>query len=188
MRSKVSLVKEITSILDNAKLVEHRSSRRTRVAENNMFVAERVNEQGYKCTYCFFGGDKDALLKRAASIQKGTPIKFKEWQNGNKTQKVMLFLKENKEALQLLYDIHYLMKTHKYDVQEACSILFKDKKKLPPYFRLGSKNGRCATPIYLFDTSGRFDYRNIEYFIGIARTLPKSYLEGIDVNDNDNSN
>lgn len=41
MRSKVSLVKEITSILDNAKLVEHRSSRRSRVAENNMFVAER---------------------------------------------------------------------------------------------------------------------------------------------------
>ena len=30
---------------------------------------------------------KEELLKRAASIQRGTPCKFKEWQNGNSTQK-----------------------------------------------------------------------------------------------------
>ena len=188
MKSKVSLKKEITSVLDNAKLVESRKARRSRVWETNMYVTERVNEHGCTCTYCFNGDIKEALLKRAASIQRETPMKFKEWQNGNRTQKVMLFLKENKEALQALSDIDYLMRTYNYDAQEACSVLFKDKKKLPSCFRLESKNKQSKAPIYRFDMGGYYGNRNIEYLIGIVRILPKSYLKGIDGNDDSNSN
>ncbi|MEB3373880.1 hypothetical protein SFC43_13530 [Bacteroides sp. CR5/BHMF/2] len=46
----------------------------------------------------------------------------------------MLFLKENKEALQALIDIDYLMRTYNYDVQKACGILFKDKRNCLPVF------------------------------------------------------
>ena len=100
----------------------------------------------------------------------------------------MLFLKESKEALQVLSDINYLMRNYNYDVQEACGILFKDKKKLPSCFRLDGKNGRSKTPVYRFDMSGYYGNRNIEYLIGIVRILPKSYLKGIDGVEGSNSN
>lgn len=188
MKGKVSLKKEITDILDNAKLVENRKSGHTQVSETDMYVTHRVNEQGYECTY-YFGGEssKEMLLKRAASLQREMPMKFKEWQNGNRTQNVMLFLKENKEALQALIDIDYLMRTYNYDVQKACGILFKDKKTLPSCFRLESKNKQSKAPLYSFDTGAYFGNRNIEYLIDIVRILPKSYLKEIedDVGSND---
>lgn len=182
MRSQMSLKKEVASILDTAVISESGKIRLTRyTADNhNMYVAERVNEYGYKCAYHFDGDYKEELLKRAASIQRGTPCKFKEWQNGSSTQKVMLFLKENKEVLQVLSDIDYLMRNYNYDAQEACGILFKDKKKLPSCFRLDGKNGRSKMPVYRFDMSGYCGNRNIEYLISIVRILPKSYLKGID--------
>lgn len=188
MRSKMSLKKEVASILDTAVISESGKVRHTRYgADNhNMYVAEIVNEYGYKCAYHFSGDYKEELLKRAASIQRGTPCKFKEWQNGNSTQKVMLFLKENKEVLQVLSDIGYLMRN--YNAQEACGILFKDKKKLPSCFRLDGKNGRSKTPVYRFNMSGYYGNRNIEYLIGIVRILPKSYLKGIDGSDDSNGN
>ena len=82
---------------------------------------------------------------------------------------------------------------HKLDVykrqaQEACGILFKDKKKLPSCFRLDGKNGRSKTPVYRFDMSDYYGNRNIEYLIGIVRILPKSYLKGIDGSDDSNGN
>lgn len=187
MKSKMPLKKEITDILDNGKLVENRKSGHTQFSETDMYVTHRVNEQGYECTYYFGESSKEMLLKRAASIQREMPMKFKEWQNGNRTQKVMLFLKENKEALQALIDIDYLMRTYNYDVQKACGILFKDKKKLPSCFRLDGKNGGSKTPIYRFDVGGYYGNRNIEYLIGIVRILPKSYLRGIDEVDDSNS-
>lgn len=178
------------NILDTAVIFGSVKVGRTRYTANNhdMYVAERVNEYGYKCAYHFEGDYKEALLKRAASIQRETPMKFKEWQNGNGTQKVMLFLKENKEALQALSDIDYLMRTYNYDAQEACSVLFKDKKKLPSCFRLESKNKQSKALIYRFDMVGYYGNRNIEYLIGIVRILPKSYLKEIGCNDNSNSN
>lgn len=180
----------MANILDTAIISGSGKVKHTRYTANNhdIYVAERVNEYGYKCTYRFEGDYKEELLKRAASIQRGTPCKFKEWQNGNSTQKVMLFLKENKEALQALIDIDYLMRTYNYDVQKACGILFKDKKKLPSCFRLDGKNGRSKTPVYRFDMSGYYGNRNIEYLIGIVRILPKSYLKGIDGAEVGNSN
>lgn len=190
MRSKMSLKKEVASILDTAVISESGKVRHTRYGANNhdIYVAERVNEHGHKCTYRFNGDYKEELLKRAASIQRGTPCKFKEWQNGNSTQKVMLFLKENKEVLQVLSDIGYLMRNYNYNAQEACGILFKDKKKLPSCFRLDGKNGCSKTPVYHFDMSGYYGNRNIEYLIGIVRILPKSYLKGIDGSDDSNGN
>lgn len=178
------------NILDTAVIFGSVKVGRTRYTANNhdMYVAERVNEYGYKCAYHFEGDYKEELLKRAASIQRGTPCKFKEWQNGNRTQKVMLFLKENKEVLQALSDIDYLMRTYNYDAQEACSVLFKDKKKLPSCFRLESKNKQSKALIYRFDMVGYYENRNIEYLIGVVRILPKSYLKGIDGNDDSNSN
>lgn len=188
MKGKVSLKKEIIGILDNAKLVENGKAKRTRVSETNMYVTHRVNEQGYECTYYFDESSKEMLLKRAASIQREMPIKFKEWQNGGRTQKVMLFLKENKEALQALIDIDYLMKTYNYDVQEACRVIFKDKKTLPSCFRLESKNKQSKAPIYSFDTGVYFGNRNIEYLIDIVRILPKSYLKEIEDDVDGDSN
>ena len=187
MKGKVSLKKEITDILDNGKLVENRKSGHTQVSETDMYVTHRVNEQGYECTYYFDESSKEMLLKRAASLQREMPMKFKEWQNGNRTQKVMLFLKENKETLQALIDIDYLMRTYNYDVQKACGILFKDKKKLPSCFRLESKNKQSKAPLYSFDTGAYFGNRNIEYLIDIVSILPKSYLKEIedDVGSND---
>ena len=187
MKRKMPLKKEITDILDNGKLVENRKSGHTQVSETDMYVTHRVNEQGYECTYYFDESSKEMLLKHAASIQRGTSCKFKEWQNGNSTQKVMLFLKENKEVLQVLSDIGYLMRNYNYDAQEACGILFKDKKKLPSCFRLDGKNGGSKTPIYRFDVGGYYGNRNIEYLIGIVRILPKSYLRGIDGGDDSNN-
>lgn len=187
MKRKMPLKKEITDILDNGKLVENRKSGHTQVSETDMYVTHRVNEQGYECTYYFDESSKEMLLKRAASIQREIPIKFKEWQNGNRTQKVMLLLKENKETLQALIDIDYLMRTYNYDVQKACGILFKDKKKLPSCFRLESKNKQSKAPLYSFDTGAYFGNRNIEYLIGIVRILPKSYLRGIDGGDDSNN-
>lgn len=185
----MSLKKEMANILDTAIISGSGKVKRTRYTANNhdIYVAERVNEYGYKCTYRFEGDYKEELLKRAASIQRGTPCKFKEWQNGNSTQKVMLFLKENKEVLQVLSDIGYLMRNYNYDAQEACGILFKDKKKLPSCFRLESKNKQSKVPLYSFDTGAYFGNRNIEYLIGIVRILPKSYLKEIedDVGSND---
>ena len=158
----MSLKKQLANILDTAIISGSGKVGRTRyTANHDIYVAERVNEHGYKCTYHFEGDYKEELLKRAASIQRGTPCKFKEWQNGNSTQKVM---------------------------QEACGILFKDKKKLPSCFRLDGKNGRSKTPVYRFDMSGYYGNRNIEYLIGIVRILPKSYLKGIDGSDDSNGN
>lgn len=182
MRSKMSLNKELANILDIAVITESGKVRHTRYgADNhNMYVAERVNEYGYKCAYHFSGDYKEELLKRAASLQRRTPCKFKEWQNGNSTQKVMLFLKENKEVLQVLSDIGYLMRNYNYNAQEACGILFKDKKKLPSCFRLDGKNRYSKVSVYRFNASGYSGDRNIEYLIGIVRILPKAYLKGID--------
>lgn len=181
----MTLKKEIGSILDEAEFVGDRKvecprhTGRKYLLQTNMYVTERINEQGYKCVYHFDGDSKEALLHRATSMQKETPYRFKNSENGSGTQKVILLLKERKDALQALCDISYLMKTYNYDVQAACSVLFKDKKALPSCFRLERISNR-KTSIYRFYLDGYYQHKEIKYFLEILKILPKSYLKGID--------
>ncbi len=55
---KVSLKKEITSILDNA------------ILKNGLCITEVTNEQGFKCVYRFPKNMRDLLLKRASKPKK----------------------------------------------------------------------------------------------------------------------
>lgn len=183
----MTLKKEIGSILDGAKFIGNRKveyslyrGRKVHLLQTNMYVTERINEQGYKCVYHFDGDIKEELLRRAASIRKKIPYKFKDSENGIRTQKVILFLKEHKESLQALCDINYLMKTYNYDVQKACSVLFKDKKTLPSCFCLERKSDRSKISTYRFYMDGYYQHTEIEYLLDMLRILPKSYLKGID--------
>lgn len=183
----MTLKKEIGSILDEAEFIGDRRveyplyrGRKVQLLQTNMYVTERINEQGYKCIYHFDGDIKGALLRRAASIRKEIPYKFKDSENGIRTQKVILFLKEHKESLQALCDISYLMKSHNYDVQEACRVLFKDKKTLPSCFCLERKSGRSKISTYRFYMDGYYQHTEIEYLLDMLCILPKSYLKGID--------
>ena len=136
MKGKISLKKEIANIIDNAEYLGDRKVKCNwyNMVQTNMCVAEVVNEHGYKCTYHFKEDSKDVLLQRAAAIQRGTSYKFKAGDNGNSTQQILLFLKENRDALQVLHDINYLMKANNCNAQQACRVLFKDKKQSPPNF------------------------------------------------------
>lgn len=182
MKGKISLKKEIANIIDNA---EHLGDRKVKcnrynMVQTNMCVAEVVNEHGYKCTYYFKENCKDLLLQRAAAIQRGTSYKFKTRDNGNSTQQILLFLKENSDALQVLHDINYLMKTNNYNAQQACRILFKDKKQLPPNFCQVRTNDSCNPIIYRFYMNSYSQRINIEYLMeNILPILPKSYWKGI---------
>lgn len=187
MKSKMSLKKEIANIVDSADFLGSRKiqcniyERKKQITQTNMYMTEVVNEHGFKCIYHFKGDYKDMLLKRAASIRKETTYKFKDRENGTSTQKIILYLKEHKEALQVLCDINCLMKARKYDTQEACSILFKDKKQLPSNICLESANGRCKPTIYRFYMGNYFQRTKIEYLIDyILPILPKSYFGRIE--------
>lgn len=182
MKNEISLKKEIANIIDNAK---HFGDRKVKyngynIVQTNMCVAEVVKEHGYKCTYYFKEDCKDLLLQRAAAIQRGTSYKFKARDNGNSTQQILLFLKKNRDALQVLHDINYLMKANNYNAQEACRVLFKDKKQSPPNFCLERTNDSCNPTIYCFYMNSYSQRINIEYLIeNILPILPKSYWEGI---------
>jgi len=186
-KSRISLKKEIANIVNSAEFLGNRKVRcdiyntKEYISQTNMYVTEIVDEHGNKCIYHFEGGCKDMLLKRAASFRKETVYKFKDSENGTSTQKVIIFLKEHKEALQVLCDINSLMKAHDYGVQEACSILFKDKKHLPPNFGMERVNGRSQPAIYCFYMGRYFRSTKIEYLIDyILPILPKVYFDGLE--------
>lgn len=186
-KSKMSLKKEIVGIIDNAEFLGNRKiagsqyDKRKQISQTNMYVTEVIDEHGCKRIYHFNGNYKDVLLQRAASINRATSYKFKDRENGTSTQKIMLFLKEHKEALQALYDINYLMTAHKYNAQEACRVLFKDKKQLPPNIRIEGTNGFYKPTIYRFYTDSYFRSTRIEYLIDyILPILPKAYFNGLE--------
>lgn len=189
MKSKMSLKKEIANIIDNAEFLGNKIVNcniyegKKHIPQTNMYVTEVVNEHGYKCVYYFKENSKDILLQRAASAseRKATSYKFKDRENGNNTQKVVLYLKEHKETLQVLCDIRYLMKAHKCGAQEACKVLFKDKKQLPHNFYVDTANGFNRSTIYYFYGGVHFPCIKIEYLIDyMLPILPKSYFEGIE--------
>lgn len=118
MVRNVSLKKEIEDILENAR------------PSKNLCVSERINEQGFKCTYSFPGNMREELMRRASRPKRQQP----QYRGGEYTQKGLALLEKNREAIQVLFDIRYLMEKHGYDVQNACKVLFKDKKALPAGF------------------------------------------------------
>ncbi|UVS57324.1 hypothetical protein NXX16_18480 [Bacteroides fragilis] len=113
MVRNVSLKREIEDILENARL------------SKNLCVSERINEQGFKCTYSFPGNMREELMRRASRPKRQQP----QYKGGEYTQKGLALLEKNREAIQVLFDIRYLMEKHGYDVQNACKVLFKDKRR-----------------------------------------------------------
>lgn len=141
-----------------------------------MRVSEVVNEHGFKCTYHFKDGFEEILLKRAADIQRNTSCGLKASDRGMKTQKILLYLKENKDALQVFYDINYLMKVYNCDVQEAGRILCKHTTPPPHFFWMRSNKSL----IFSFAAGNRYlDITMEELIRHILPILPKSYLEGL---------
>lgn len=84
----MSLKKQLANILDTAIISGSGKVGRTRyTANHDIYVAERVNEHGYKCTYHFEGDYKEELLKRAASIQRERPANLKSGRTGTAHKK-----------------------------------------------------------------------------------------------------
>ena len=167
MVRNVSLKREIADILENARL------------SKNLYVSERINEQGFKCTYSFPGNMREELMRRASRPKRQQP----QYKGGEYTQKGLAFLEKNREAIQVLFDIRYLMEKHGYDVQNACKVLFKDKKALPagfcrksvPYYMSSVQNTECC-----FGAAGKQQH-SLERLIDLLPMLPKAWLEGIEI-------
>lgn len=62
---KTSLKKEVATILDSAQPLK-----RVNRLDGEIYVAERINEYGFKCTYQFREESRNELLRRA-----GQPLK-----------------------------------------------------------------------------------------------------------------
>lgn len=161
------LKKEIASILDSAIPDKKDQWGITR-------IVERTNDYGFKCTYRFSEDMREELLKRAGQLKKKSSPKYKPWEY---IQKGLLFLEENQEAIQVLYDIDYLMKEHGYDAQESCGILFKDKKALPPGFYKKYLH-HTGPKFYVTLTDGSL--YGVECLIKQLPILPKAWLKEIE--------
>lgn len=168
MVRNVSLKKEIEDILENARL------------SKNLCVSERINEQGFKCTYSFPGNMREELMRRASRSKRQQP----QYKGGEYTQKGLALLEKNREAIQVLFDIRYLMEKHGYDVQNACKVLFKDKKALPAGFCRKSIReyymGSVWYTKYCFEAAGK-QWHSLERLIDLLPMLPKAWLEGIEI-------
>lgn len=168
MKKCNSLKKEISSILDSARPIKKDRS--------GMLIAERVNECGFKCTYRFSEDMRSELQKRAGQLERNPSPKSKSWEI---IQKGLVFLERNKNVINTLYDIDYQMTEHGYDVHEACRIVFKDKKVLPPGFTkyyVGYGHTRYTHFCCRADT----EYA-IDFLIRLLPTLPKAWLDEIDL-------
>lgn len=165
----IELKKTIASILDSAQPLKGHSG---------MYIAEWVNEYGFKCTYHFNGDMKEELLKRAGQLKRASSPKYtyKGWKI---IQEGMAFLERNKNVIDTLYDIDYQMKKHGYDVHKACSIVFKDKKFLPSGFRK-RYGGYDSTRYIPFCCVADKEYE-IELLIQLLPTLPKAWLDEIGI-------
>lgn len=159
--------KEMTSLIENARL--------RKVNGQKLYVVERLNEQGFICTYKFPEDMREEILRRI-----NHPKRQKDQCKGGKpTQEKLAFLKKHKELIQVLFDIQYLLKTYtNYTVHEACSVLFKDKKKLPSGF-YRKYYGGYQDIRYCIRYSGEQHY-SVKDFIDLLPILPKTWLEGIE--------
>ena len=159
--------KEMTSLIENARL--------RKVNGQKLYVVERLNEQGFICTYKFPEDMREEILRRI-----NHPKRQKDQCKGGKpTQEKLAFLKKHKELIQVLFDIQYLMKSRAgCTVREACTVLFKDKKKLPSgfYRKYYAYNQYTA---YCIGYS-REQHYSAEDFIDLLPILPKTWLEGIE--------
>lgn len=164
--------KEMTSLIENARL--------RKVNGQELYVVERLNEQGFICTYKFPEDMREEILRRI-----NHPKRQKDqckW--GKSTQEKLTFLKKHKELIQVLFDIQYLMKARaNCTVREACRVLFKDKKKLPSgFYRKSVTNyypGADWNVRYCIGYSKEQHY-SVESFINLLPILPKTWLEGIE--------
>lgn len=155
---------EIGVILNSARPLE---------GQTNMYITEKVNEHGLKCTYRFSEDAKEVLQGRTRQ-QKKSPSKYKGWEY---IQKRLSFLERHKEVIQTLFDINYLLNAHNYDTQKACQILFRDKKVLPSGFRKEySRYTGCSDYIVTADNS-RY---TIDSLISLLPTLPKAWLKEVE--------
>lgn len=158
------LKKEISAILDSAQPVK---------GQPGMYVAERINDYGLKCTYCFNEDMKTELLKRAGQPRKSNS-KSRSWEY---IQKGLLFLQENQHIIPTILDIDYLMKKYGYDVQAACKVLFKDKKTLPQGF-YREHIGYAFTRYTEFRVKANGGSQcSVSRLIELIPILPKAWLE-----------
>lgn len=161
--------KEMTSLIENARL--------RNVNGQKVYVVERLNEQGFICTYKFPEGMREEILRR---INHPKRQKYR-CKGGKSTQEKLAFLKKHKELIQVLFDIQYLMKSRAgRTVHEACVVLFKDKKKLPSgFYRKSVTNyypGVYQNIKYCIGYSKEQHY-SVESFIDLLPILPKTWLE-----------
>ena len=75
------------------------------------------------------------------------------------------------------------MEKHGYDVQNACKVLFKDKKALPAGFYRKSIHeyymGSEWYTKYYFEAAGK--QWHLERLIDLLPMLPKGWLDGIEI-------
>lgn len=168
MAKKVTLKKEIEAILENAHPVR------------GLCVSERINEQGFKCTYCFPENMREEILQRASKPKR------QQTSNGSaeRIQKGLALLEKNREAIQVLFDIRYLMEKHSYDVQKASRVLFKDKKELPAGFRRESVRAYYGTSMWNTEyhiVDAKKQRYSLKHLIGLLPILPKAWLKDVEV-------
>lgn len=166
MAKKVTLKKEIGAILENAHPVR------------GLCVSERINEQGFKCTYSFPENMREEILQRASKPKRQqTPNWGAEY-----IQKGLALLGKNREAIQVLFDIRYLMEEHGYNVQKASKVLFKDRKELPAGFH--RKTVRACygavwnTEYYIVDAKKQ--RYSLKRLIDLLPILPKAWLKDVE--------
>lgn len=159
--------KEMASLIENARL--------RKVNGQKLYVVERLNEQGFICTYKFPEDMREEILRRI-----NHPKRQKDQCKGGKpTQEKLAFLKKHKELIQVLFDIQYLMKSRtNCTAYEACKVLFKDKKKLPSGFYRKYYGVNRYTE-YCIGYSKEQHY-SVDNFIDLLSILPKTWLEGIE--------
>ena len=116
---------------------------------------------------------RDLLLKRA-SKPKRTPVT----NAGESTQKRLVLLQKNREAIQPLFDISYLMKTYGYDDHMACDVLFKDKKELPTGFYKTYVSVGYERKVKYYFRDNRIEY-SIKSFVALLPLLPKAWTQTI---------
>lgn len=118
--------------------------------------------------------DEADLLTRARRIDKEKRVTG----NGEKFQKMMKFLEDEPEIIQALFDIRYIMNTQSKDVQEACKILWKNKKELPCWVKREYVSPYVPGPLcYRMNNEAQ---REIEPYISLLDYLPPAWLKDIE--------
>jgi len=96
----------------------------------------------------------------------------------NPRKKRLVLLQKNREAIQPLFDISYLMKTYGYDDHMACDVLFKDKKELPTGFYKTYVSVGYERKVKYYFRDNRIEY-SIKSFVALLPLLPKAWTQTI---------